>query len=125
MLCDSNILIYAADPNDTLCGPYVERADAVISSVSRIEVLGFPGFNKLSVDQRDRLHEIVASLIELDVGEDVILQAITLRQQRKMSLADAVIGATALTQNVPLVTRNVDDFRHITGLSLINPFAVT
>ncbi len=47
MLCDSNILIYAADPDDTCCAPYVQSDDAVIAVVSRIEVLGFPGFGNL------------------------------------------------------------------------------
>lgn len=43
MLCDSSILIYAADPNDSRCAQFVERDDAAIASVSRIEVLGFAG----------------------------------------------------------------------------------
>ncbi|MDB6004564.1 MAG: hypothetical protein JWR15_1551 [Prosthecobacter sp.] len=42
MVCDSNI--YAAEPGDTLCLPYVEQAQAMIASVTRIEVLGFPRF---------------------------------------------------------------------------------
>jgi len=125
MLCDSNILIYAADPDDTLCVPFVEHADAAIASVSRIEVLGFPGFRSLAEDCRTRLHEIVASLVELEMNEGVIQGAIALRQQKKMSLADAVIAATALAHALPLVTRNVDDFKHIAGLKVINPFAAS
>jgi predicted nucleic acid-binding protein len=125
MLCDSNILIYAADPDDTFCAPFTERADAAIAVVSRIEVLGFPGFCNLSEVRRTRLHEIVASMVELEMSERVIQGAITLRQQQRMSLADAVIAATALTHDLPLVTRNVDDFNHIVGLKLINPFAAS
>src|SRR5665213_2535760 len=120
MLCDSNILIYAADPDDTRCAPFVERDDAFISIISRIEVLGFPGWSKLSEDRRARLHEIVTSMLELELNEQVIQRAITLRQQRKTSLADAVIAATALAHDLPLITRNVDDFKHIVGLKLIN-----
>lgn len=41
-----------------------------------------------------------------------------------MSLADAIIAATALVYEVPLVTRNKDDFKHIDGLDLRNPFPV-
>ena len=33
-----------------------------------------------------------------------------------MSLADAIIAATALEYSVALVTRNVSDFQHIPGL---------
>lgn len=40
-----------------------------------------------------------------------------------MKLGDAIIAATALEHKVPLVTRNMDDFKHITGLDIVNPFA--
>jgi predicted nucleic acid-binding protein len=122
MLCDSNILIYAADPEDIFCRAFVEREDAVIASVTRIEVLGFVGFGKLSDERRTRLIEIVASMMELELNENVIQRCIALRQQKKMSLADAIIAATALLHGLPLVTRNVDDFKHIAALKLLNPF---
>ncbi len=122
MLCDSNIIIYAADPADTCCVPFVEREDAAISSISRIEVLGFPGWSGLPEDRRVRLREIVASMVELELNPDVIERTISLRQQRKMHLADAVIAATALENNLALITRNIADFKHVAGLKLINPF---
>ena len=125
MVCDSNILIYAADPDDTICAHFAQREDAAIAGVTRIEVLGFPGFGNLSEDRRTRLHEIVASMVELEMNEGVIQGAIALRRQKKMSLGDAIIAATALAHDLPLVTRNVDDFKHIAGLKLINPFAAT
>jgi len=40
-----------------------------------------------------------------------------------MKLGDAIIAATAMTHGIPLVTRNEDDFKHIAGLDLKNPFA--
>jgi predicted nucleic acid-binding protein len=39
-----------------------------------------------------------------------------------IKLADAVIGATALINNLKLATRNVDDFKKIAGLDVVNPF---
>jgi predicted nucleic acid-binding protein len=125
MLCDSNILIYAADPDDTCCAPYAQRDDAAIAVVSRIEVLGFHGFVNLSEARRARLREVVASMVELGMNEPVVQRAIALPQQKKMSLADAIIAATALVHALPLVTRNVDDFKHIVGLELINPLGAT
>ena len=40
-----------------------------------------------------------------------------------MGTADAIIAATALEFCLPLVTRNVDDFKHIAELEINNPFA--
>ena len=42
-----------------------------------------------------------------------------------MGLADAIIAATALVHGLRLVTRNESDFKHVTGLQVTNPFAVT
>jgi hypothetical protein len=40
MVCDSNILIYAAEPGDMLCLPLVQRVDALISCVTRGSLSG-------------------------------------------------------------------------------------
>ena len=66
---------------------------------------------------------MLATLPELALNETVATTAIMLRQQRKMALGDAVIAATALTHNLPLVTRNTQDFKHVAGLRLLDPFA--
>ncbi len=53
--------------------------------------------------------------------DDIIAQAILLRQQRQMSLGDSLIGATALLHNLTMVTVNVKDFNWIDNLNVINP----
>jgi toxin FitB len=39
-----------------------------------------------------------------------------------MSLGDALVAGTALVHELTLITRNVDDFSRIEGLSILNPF---
>jgi len=46
---------------------------------------------------------------------------ITLRQQRKISLDDAIIAATVLYFGVTVLTRNVEDFLDISGINVFNP----
>ena len=58
----------------------------------------------------------------LPLSQTVLDQAVALRQQRKMSLGDALVAGTALVHGLTLVTRNVEDFQWIQGLSLLNPF---
>jgi predicted nucleic acid-binding protein len=61
----------------------------------------------------------------LPVNETVAEKAAALRQQRKMTLGDSVIAATALVYNHTLITRNKDDFKWIKELTLLNPFEQT
>jgi predicted nucleic acid-binding protein len=53
------------------------------------------------------------------LSQDVLEQAVKLRQLRKMTLGDALVAATALVHGLTLVTRNLDDFKWIAGLSLL------
>ncbi len=52
-----------------------------------------------------------------------MVRAFELKRRKKIKLADAVIAATALLNNLKLATRNVDDFKGIEGLEVLNPFA--
>ena len=54
MLLDSNILIYAAEPEGAFLSRWVEDAAACLATVSRIEVLGFPRWHLLDEARRAR-----------------------------------------------------------------------
>ncbi len=120
MLLDSNILIYGADGGEPRLDAILDRTDLAVASITRIETLGF---HRLSEAERTWLGEAIGRMQVLPLTETVEERAIALRQERKMGLADAIIAATALLHGRRLVTRNVDDFKHIAGLELINPFA--
>ena len=120
MVLDSNILIEAAKPGGERLAPYLAHPEACISIVSRIEALGY----HLLKDEEDAvIRQSLAGLPELGLDAEIAERAIALRRQRRMKLGDAMIAGTALEYEVPLVTRNEHDFKHITGLRLINPFA--
>ena len=120
MLLDSNILIYAANQQMPEIEAMVTSAENAVASVVQIEVYGFPG---LKADEKAALDVLFRRLTIQPLDTVVIERAITLRQQRKMKLADAIIAATALVHDLPLVTRNIGDFKHVAGLKLIDPFA--
>ena len=122
MLLDSNILIYAAEPEGAFLSNWVENPAACLASVSRVETLGFPRWHLLDEPRRIRLTSLVDALVELALDERITNPAIELRRQRKMSLADSIIAGTALVYQIPLVTRNSIDFVHIPRLAIIDPF---
>jgi toxin FitB len=120
MLLDSNILIYAANQRMPEIEAMVTSAENAVASVAQIEVYGFPG---LKAEEKAALDVLFRRLTVHPLDTEVIERAITLRQQRKMRLADAIIAATALVHGLPLVTRNVGDFKHVAELKLVDPFA--
>ena len=120
MLLDSNILIYGAEGGEPQLDAILDRTDLAVASVSCIETLGY---HRLSDAERGGLEAAIARMRVLALDDAVVARTISLRQQRKMGLADAIIAATALVHRLPLVTRNVDDFKHVAGLEIINPFA--
>lgn len=123
MLLDSNILIYAAEPEGAFLSRWVEDPAACLTTVSRIEVLGFPRWHLLDEERRTRLETLVGTLPELPLDDRVAARAIALRREKKMSLADSLIASAALVHGLPLVTRNETDFIHVAGLEIINPFS--
>ena len=50
---------------------------------------------------------------------------IALRKEYKIKLPDAIIAATALANDLTIVTNNIKDFSNISGLQLINPYSIT
>jgi len=120
MLLDSNILIYAANQSAPEIESLATSADSAVASVTQIEVYGFTG---LKPEEKAALNILFRRLTVHSLDAAVIERAIALRQENKMGLADAIIAATALVHDLLLVTRNEEDFKHVAGLRVVNPFA--
>lgn len=113
---DSNILIYHLNevlPPDALASVEAWISEgAMISVITRIEVLGYPQTD----DQFQQAARLLAYFDEISLHEPIVQRTITLRQQSRIRLPDALIAATALCLGFPLVTRNTHDFRAIEDL---------
>lgn len=117
-ILDSNLLIYSAQEEFSFLRPLIRDKETYLSAVSKIETLGY---SKLSADERQYFEDVFTSSTVLVVSNDVIDKATELRQQKKMSIGDAIIAANALLNDLELYTRNTKDFTHITGLTVVNP----
>jgi predicted nucleic acid-binding protein len=121
MLLDSNIIIYAAQLQYQQLREFIAERSPAVSALSYLEVVGY---HQLTEPQRYYFEAFFQAAEILPISQEVLIQAVALRQQRRMTLGDAVIAGTALVHNLTLVTRNVDDFRWITNLNLLNPFDI-
>src|SRR5215211_7942923 len=118
MLLDSNIVIYSTQPAHAHLRAFVTTSNPAVSAVTYVEVLGF---HRLSESERLALEEFFAAALVLPIDQPVIQRAVALRQQRRMSLGDSFVAATALTHNFTLVTHNTSDFRWIPNLHVLDP----
>lgn len=105
-LFDTNILI------DFLNGIAAARAELAryerpaISVIAWIEVMA-----GAKPETESQTRRFLASFERLGVTEAVGERTIELRRSMKLRLPDAIILATAQTENLVLVTRNTKDFR--------------
>lgn len=120
MLIDSNIIIYAAQPNYITLRQFIATYAPAVSGVSYVEVLGYHG---LSPAEKQHFTAFFAAATVLPISQPVLEEAVKLRQQRKMTLGDAFIAATCLVHGLTLVTRNTKDFLWIAGLKTLDPLA--
>lgn len=119
MLLDSNIIIYAAQAENEFLREFIAENSPFVSALSYLEVLGY---HQLNDEDKTYFQEFFNVSQILPVSQVVIEQGVKLKQIKKMSLGDAIIAGTALVYDLIVVTRNIDDFRWISELKLLNPF---
>ena len=88
--------------------------EPIISAITQIELLGFSVVSP-------QIESFVHYTSIIGINDSVIEKTIEIRKRYRIKLPDAIIAATALTNNLTLLTRNVADFRSIDNLNVINP----
>lgn len=88
-----------------------------ISVITRMELLAW---RNADAGQLTVLEEFLNNITIWNLDEPIILKGIEVRRNYNIKLPDAIIAATALVGNLTLTTRNVSDFKNITGLKIIN-----
>ena len=89
-----------------------------ISIITRIELFCKAG---ISADELDKLNRFLPQAIVYQLTEELALTTIDIRLKYNIKLPDAIIAATALCNNLTLVTRNTKDFVKIDELQIIDP----
>ena len=112
-LLDSNILIYAVQPEHAFLDEWLEAPGTTISAISITEVLGYEG---ITPDDERLFEAMFGQLLVEPASERILRRAAGLRRGRRMKIGDAIIAATALETGSEMVTRTEQDFRSIEGL---------
>jgi predicted nucleic acid-binding protein len=122
MLIDSNMLIYATQPEHDALRRWIVQTLPKVSVISKVEVLGY---HRLRPEEQAALENLFDTLEILYPSPATFEIAIWLRRHRKLSLGDALIAATCVEHGLTLATRNTTDFDWLSEIKLINPLANT
>lgn len=114
-ILDTNIWIYLlegrAEINDLKIKIKNQQVSPVLTPVIFAEVLGW---NELSEVQNKSIREYFASLEMFSIQMEHWEQVITWRQLNfGKKLPDLLIGANAKISNIPIMTRNINDFKRL------------
>jgi predicted nucleic acid-binding protein len=119
-IIDANILV-AVFRGDAKLAAFVERLDCAIDITIYVELIQ-GSKNKVEVVRiRRALDQFPLIFLDEDISRRTIDLIATYSKSHGLLLADALIAATCLENNLELITFNSKDFRFIKGLKFRVP----
>lgn len=88
-----------------------------ISVITQIEALSWVSAD---LDKELVIQEFVKEAHILALTNDIVIECVKIRRNKKIKTPDAIIAATAIVHNLTLITSD-SDFNHVKRLKVINP----
>jgi predicted nucleic acid-binding protein len=118
-LIDTNVIL------DFLGGKLPEKTELFLSeiiddrinlsAINKIELLGFSNVEQVLID-------LVSFAVIYHIDNEIIEKTIELRKKYVIKLPDAIIAATAIVNDLILISHNFKDFQKITELNFVNSY---
>lgn len=123
-LWDTNIAIYYLQRQfppsaERFMDSILQDFQPTISAITEIELLCW---KTASESDLVVLRDFIEDCVVFELDNDIKLKTVEIRKNYKLKLPDAIIAATAVIQNITLLTRNISDFKLISNLELVNPW---
>lgn len=114
ILIDTNIVLYLLKGNDTL-EEILQGKEPYLSFITELELMGF---QDISIKEEKQINELLNDCLVVSLNNNIKKEYIELRKKYRLKLADAIIAATAITLNIPLITSD-KQFAIVKELNLI------
>lgn len=88
----------------------------LVSTIARAELLSRSDLTEIELAE---IRKFLENFSSIPFDNELAEYAASLRRRFRLTLPDAGIAATALSNGVPLVTRNIRDFRKIPNLAIV------
>ncbi|HMV11030.1 MAG TPA: type II toxin-antitoxin system VapC family toxin [Cyclobacteriaceae bacterium] len=100
LFVDTNVLINLAEGKSGV-DQYLESNNLFVSIISEIELLGW---HKITSPQKNYFKNMLSDCSIIGITNPVKELSIQLRQKHKVKLPDAIIAASAMHLDIPLLT---------------------
>ncbi len=121
MVLDSNIVIaYLTGDTNVINHLNKWKMDEKLFFLPEVVETEILSFKKLTPEEVNLTIDFLESFIFIPFDRTISRITAKLRREQSIKLADAAIAATAIFLDVPLVTRNLRDFRKIENLHIIS-----
>ena len=123
-LWDTNIAIYYLQQQlpqsaEIFVDGLLKEQSPVISAITEIELLCWKTSNEKDLEV---LHNFINDSLVIELEQEIKLKTAEIRKVHRIKLPDSIIAATALVYNLILITRNIENFKNISGLNIVNPW---
>jgi predicted nucleic acid-binding protein len=104
-LLDTNIIIGMYERSSNVINLFANKRVTInecsYSSVTRMELLGFP---EISANEIKIISALLNQMTQLSIDRTIEDKTIDLKQQHRIKLPDAIILATAISHDIELLT---------------------
>ncbi len=114
ILVDTNIILYLLKGNNTL-KEILQGKNIHISVITELELLGF---KRMTLKEEKQIKELLSECLVLSINNSIKEKYVAIRRKYDLKLADAVIAATAVVSDIPLITAD-KQFMTVKELKLI------
>ena len=114
---DTNAVIYyLKDDADAveLLEPLIRtRTPLFIATITELELFSLP---TITAEESNRIEAVLPLFSIFPLDSRIARKAAEIRRMYRLKIAASIIAATALFTNSTLLTRNIKDFKRISGL---------
>ncbi len=100
ILLDTNIILYLLAGDKTLA-TLLQNRHVYVSFITELELLGYYQINEVELG---KIESLLKECIVVEMNTAIKSLVIDLKRQYKLKLPDAIIAATGLYMNMPLIS---------------------
>jgi predicted nucleic acid-binding protein len=114
ILVDTNIFLYLLKGNDTL-EEMLHGKSIYVSFITELELIGF---KNITIKEEKQIEELLGECQLLSLNGSIKEKYVEVRRKYHLKLADAIIAATAIASNIPLITSD-KQYKTVKELKLV------